>query len=345
MRFSGGSSSGSVQQGDSVANTSLSHKCGVNSDTLYDRELVLKELDSFLKKSNSYYKEFSFMGFFVYDLTDPPNFYKSERQGVKEEGCINFINHHLYHFAPASLPSSTSHILFLEDGKLKVFEAINCPWSKDKLTDVVRYVQEKPKDDQNKENTLTRLKHYRRYGTYWTVDSTEYTCGEEPPPNSDKLYSRRSVLYQFRDSLVTGPVAGGQKIWPRLIEADRAIGFFVYDLTEPVNKQTSMLERIEFKNNHVYHFASIDSPFSFSNIAVLEDGKLKIFKAVNCEGKGDSLEDVIRYLNDRVKQDPRRNEIINQVRNFREYGVYVSDNDLSKPQCEILVGDKSLHDE
>jgi hypothetical protein len=106
-----------------------------------------------------------------------------------------------------------------------------------------------------------------------------------------------------------------------------------------------MLERIEFKNNHVYHFASIDSPFSFSNIAVLEDGKLKIFKAVNCEGKGDSLEDVIRYLNDRVKQDPRRNEIINQVRNFREYGVYVSDNDLSKPQCEILVGDKSLHDE
>lgn len=327
---------GAQKKEQSVSSSAVSQKCSRNSDPRYDRESVLTELNRVLKKSNSFYKEFALMGFFVYDLTDPLNNYTSERHGFSEQGCVNFINHHLYHFSPISLSSSNSQILFLEEGKLKIFKAINCPGSKDKLADVVRYVKEKLKDDKNKEDTLTRLKHYRRYGTYSTVDSTEYTCGEKPPPNSDQLYLRRSVLHEFFKSLIYGSVPGGEPRHPIFVEADRGIGFFIYDLTDPANKQTSMLERVEFKNNHVYHFASIDVPFSFSNIAFLEDGRSKIFKAVNCEGKGDSLEDVIRYLNEKLKQNPKRDEIINRVKNYRDYGVYVSDNGSSKPRCEIL---------
>src|SRR5690606_37719196 len=120
-----------------------------------------------------------------------------------------------------------------------------------------------------------------------------------------KLYNRGNVLGQFADVLRSSvsEEVKEQLSWQFFVEEERANGFFIWDLTEPSNKQTSLLERVEFKNNHIYHFAFIDAPFSFSNIAILEDGKLKIFKAINCKGKSDSLQDVVAYLNGKLKND------------------------------------------
>jgi hypothetical protein len=323
---------------ENVGNTPALQECSKNSDPMYDRETTLKKLDHILKRSIPYYNEFPLMGYFVFDLTDPSNSYKSRRNGLPEKGCINFINNHVYHFSANDWSSSKSQIAILEDGKMKVFNSINCKGSKAKLDNVLRYVSENLKD-RNKDDTITRLKNYRRYGLYQTVDSTDYSCGNaEISPNSDKLYSRRRVLEQFLATLIysrPGPLAIG---FPYVfIEESKAVGFFVYDLTDPSNKQTSLLERVEFKNNHVYHFAHIDAHFSFSNIAILEDGKLKIFKTINCKGKGDSLEDVIVYLNEKLKDDKNKDEIIRRVKNYREYGIYASFNGLSTPQCEELV--------
>jgi hypothetical protein len=255
--------------------------------------------------------------------------------GLPEQRCINFINNDVYHFSAAKLHSSKSQIAILEDGKLKVFNSINCKGSKEKLDDVLRYVGVKLKDSPGKEDTITRLKHYRRYGVYKTVDEMNYSCSkEEMPKNSDKLYSRREILDQFGLIIGNSVSADIERNHPLYrIEESRAAVFFVYDLTDTTNKQTSLLERIEFKNNHIYHFADIDLPFSFSNIAVLEDGKLKIFKSINCEGKGDSLKDVVSYLTEKLKDDKNKDEIINRVKNYREYGVYASFNGLSTPQC------------
>jgi len=108
-----------------------------------------------------------------------------------------------------------------------------------------------------------------------------------------------------------------------------------YDLTDPDNKQTSLLERIEFKNGHLYHFADIDLPFSYSNIAFLVDGQVRIFRTVNCAGKGDNLNEVISYLNGKLRGTKNKDEIIQLVSNYRKFGVYVSLDGLSAPRCDL----------
>lgn len=321
-----------------VADTPFLRACPKNSDPMYDRQLMLKKLNRILKTRIPFYDEFPRMGYFVFDLTDPSNSYKSERNGLGEEGCINFINNHVYHFSAGDLHSSKSQIAILEDGELRVFNSINCDGSKEKLDDVLEYVSRKLKAGSDKDDTITRLKYYRRYGIYQTVDSTAYSCSKEViPENSDKLYSRSTILKQFLEVLIYSRPTVFQRGFPYVfIEESRAVGFFIYDLTEPSNKQTSLLERIEFKNNHVYHFAHIDLPFSFSNIAVLENGQVKIFRTINCDGKGDSLKDVVSYLNEELKGDKNKDDIIQRVNNYRRYGVYVSLNGLSTPQCELV---------
>jgi hypothetical protein len=273
------------------------------------------------------------MGFFVYDLTDPSNSYFSASFGRSEKGCVTFIEGHVYHFSTKGLAASKSQIAVFEHGKLKVFNSTNCKQDKAGLGEVLDYVVNKSVIVKEKDDTLTRIKHYRRYGKYESVDSTEYNCGREQiNPNSDKLYSRRAILYRFLEAL-----GYFERNYPNYrIEADRAVGFFVYDLTEPSNKQTSLLERVDFKNGHVYHFADIDLPFSFSNIAVLEDGHIRIFRNINCEGKGARIEEIISYLNEKLKHDKNKDEIIQRVINYRRFGVYTSLNGLSTPQCGLL---------
>ncbi len=224
-------------QGKNVGNTPFLRACLKNSDPTYDRQIVLKKLNRILKNSNSYYDEFPLIGFFVYDLTDPSNSYKKQMYGLPEEGCINFINNHVYHFSTGDWSSSFSHIAILEDGKMKVFNSINCKGSKAKLDDVLLYVSEKLKD-KNKDETIIRLKNYRRYGVYETVDETDYSCGNERnPQNSDKMYSRRGVLLAFLETLVHPRRSRVTRGFPNpFIEESRAIGFFIYDLTDPSNK-------------------------------------------------------------------------------------------------------------
>lgn len=310
-----------------VPNQSPSRECSGGNN-----KAILNEIDRILRRNISFYREFPHMGFFVYDLTDPSNSYFSASFGRSEKGCITFIEDHVYHFSTKGLAASKSQIAVFKHGKLKVFNSINCKQDKARLEEVLNYVN-KAVNIKEKDDTLTRLKHYRRYGKYESVDQNEYTCnGEQIRPNSDKLYSRRAILYSFLEAL-----GYFERNYPNYrIEAERAVGFFVYDLTEPSNKQTSLLERIDFKDGHIYHFADIDLPYSFSNIAVLEDGHVKIFKNINCEGKGARFEEVISYLNEKLKHDKNKNEIIQRVINYRGFGVYTSLNGLSTPQCGLL---------
>lgn len=315
-------------------------QCRENPDSLYNERKMLEQIESILKTSIPAYAQYPEGGFFVYDLTEPANYYKSPTYYTRAEGCVNFTNNHIYYFSVVSFAISYSHIAILEDGKMKIFKSINCKNSKDNLADVINYAEGKLKNNKNKNEILTRLKNYRRYGFYRAIDEERVFCNEDEkiPENSDKLFNRWDVLHQFARVISSSVSEKVQRQFsPFFVEESRANGFFVYDLTEPSNKQTSLLERVEFKNNHVYHFAFIDAPFSFSNIAVLEDGKLKIFKAINCKGKADSLEDVVGYLNEKLKKDKNKDEIIKRVKNYREYGVYASFNGLSESQCEEVV--------
>ncbi len=315
-------------------------QCLENFNGQNSQQEMLEKFDNTLKNSIPAYAKFDLDGFFVYDLTQPANKYVST-QDDKTGNCLDFIDNHIYHFSPLDLRFAQSHIAFIRNGNLKVFEKVNCESQNDNLEKVVSYANEWLKNNDNKNEILTRLKNYRRYGTYFTIDDYRVGCNYDKriAENSDELYNRWKVLKQLSGVLRSSvsEKIQDQLSWRFLVEESRANGFFVWDLTEPTNKQTSLLERVEFKNNHIYHFAFIDSPFSFSNIAVLEDGKLKIFKVINCEGKGDSLEDVVAYLDEKLRGDKNKEEIINRVKNYRKYGVYASFDGFSTPQCEAAV--------
>lgn len=319
-------------------------QCPKNSDDLYDREKTIKKFVDILGVPMPTQSRGGVDNFFVYDLTEPSNKFTSV-QFSKTENCIDFLDKHIYHFSVVEFELSLSNIAILENGNIRVFKSVNCVNGENTLSKVIEYVERNPELLGNKKEVLTRLKNYRRYGNYVTTDGYRVICNfnKEIPENSDKLYDRWKVLNRLSGVLLSSVSEKVQEqlSWRFFTEESRANGFFVYDLTEPSNKQTSLLERVEFKNNHVYHFAFIDLPFSFSNIAVLEDGKLKIFKAINCEGKGSSLQDVVGYLNEKLKNDKNKDEIIKRVKNYREYGVYVPFNGISTPQCEeVLPADK-----
>lgn len=326
-----------VNESAYISEEILVQRCPVNPDNQYDRQLILNQFNDILKMSVPEYVAYPNLseGFFIYDLTDPSNKYTSPTD------CINFVNNHIYYFSVVYIPFSRSHIAILANRSLKVFNLGNCKDSKDKLEDVLSYIQQQLKNDKNKEDIINRVKNYRRYGKYLTDDEFAVRCerSSKIPENPDKLYVRWKILERFAQVLDSFAPELTRPHYSRFfVEESRANGFFIYDLTEPANKQTSLLERVDFKNNHIYHFAYIDSPFSFSHIAILEDGKLRVFRGVNCQGKGDKIEDVISYLNKRLKHDKNKDEIINQVKNYRKYGVYASFDGSSVPRCEAVGG-------
>ncbi len=322
-------------------------KCAENSNGLYYRQKTLQKFEDILKASVPLYSSSPHIrssligGFFIVDLIQPSNRFISNIPKSREsENCITFDDGHIYHFSPSFFDISESHIAFLKNGDLEVFESVNCEYQNDNLSKALTYANEFLKNDERKNEALVRLNNYRRYAHYRTVDGYRVTCNydKEIPQNSDKLYSRESVLDQFADVL-RGSLAENTKeqySWWFSIEEGRSSGFFVWDLTEPSNKQTSLLERVEFKNDHVYHFAFIDAPFSFSNIAVLEDGKLKLFRTINCARKGETLQDAVIYLDRKLQKEKNKNAILDRVKNYRDFGVYVAYQGLSTPQCNFV---------
>lgn len=141
--------------------------------------------------------------------------------------------------------------------------------------------------------------------------------------NSDKLYDRQKVLEQLADNL-NRSIPSYSKIFDQGfgVENGRGNFFFVYDITDTSNRSDAQATCIDFKNNHIYHFAPYRISFSYSHILILEDGKLKIFKSIDCWNKGNHLEDVISYVSKKLENNTNKNEIIERVKNYRKYGRY-----------------------
>jgi hypothetical protein len=146
-------------------------------------------------------------------------------------------------------------------------------------------------------------------------------CSENP----DNSYNRKQTLEKFAD-LLNELIPTYKKINGRgfLIENDRSVGFFVQDLTDPSNSGISLKNCINFIEGHIYHFAPIKRRLSFSHIAVLENGELRIFRSINCKDKGDSLDDVLNYLNKKLADCDDKEEILNRVKDYRKYGIYTT---------------------
>jgi hypothetical protein len=145
--------------------------CKNNSDDLYNREKIFKQLADLLNNSIPEYKAnlgFGFevkneepVGFGIYDLTDTSNKY------LDKNDCINFINEHIYNVFPFFHPFSFNHIIILEDGVLTNFNSVNCLDRGNAIKEVSDYLNLKISDNNsNKETLLERVKNYRQFGKY-----------------------------------------------------------------------------------------------------------------------------------------------------------------------------------
>ena len=325
--------------------------CPENPDKQYDRLQILQQFADVLNDSQpestrsplrSIIKRETANGFAVWDLTDTSN-----RDVAFLGECIDFIDGHIYHFIYDYFPLSVSHIAILENGKLKVFKSLSCPEGRDDYKELIKYLEVKLKKDKNKDDIITRVKNFRRYHYYPPRDVYYYFCKENQTfsSNPDSIYKRQYTYEQFGGILYSfAPESYRRQTGLQVINDARALNFFVYDLTDPSNKQTTSLEQVDFINNHIYHFGYIDAPYSYSHIAILEDGKLKVFRGINCPNKGDSLDDLLAYLKVKLKDDKNKKKILKRVKDYRKYGVYVSFEGKTQLQCDDLESDDKKSD-
>ena len=147
---------------------------------------------------------------------------------------------------------------------------------------------------------------------------------EKCSPNSDPLYDRAAVLAQLAETLNRSVWGANANDYVFAVKADRPERFTVYDLTEPPNHGLPLGPCVNFLDHHVYHFSPIQKRYSFSHIVVLEQGNLKVFRSLNCPGRGESLEDVIEYVRPKLEHDRNNSEILNRIRDYRTYGIYTT---------------------
>ena len=126
------------------------------------------------------------------------------------------------------------------------------------------------------------------------------------------LSSRINAAWELRLALYT---AGSSLRDPAGTEA-----FFIYDLVDTLNN--SMNGLVSFKEGHIYHFAPVEQYSSYSNICILFHGKLVFFKAINCKKGINSINQVIAYLKQNLKNSPDFDGILSRTANYRHFGRY-----------------------
>ncbi|MCE7997148.1 MAG: hypothetical protein HEP71_34630 [Roseivirga sp.] len=111
-------------------------------------------------------------------------------------------------------------------------------------------------------------------------------------------------------------------------------GYFIFDLTDTTNATIKSSGHIDFREGHVYHFCPFRIWNSVSHIMILHKGELKIFRALNCDNKGDTVDEVLDYL----KADySNQKELLLRVENYRSYGLYRKRHGNNSFNCEIYI--------
>lgn len=150
----------------------------------------------------------------------------------------------------------------------------------------------------------------------------------------DGKYNRKKVFTEFANTLnLLIPEWGIDKKGFYVNEKCQLIGAFIWDITDTLNKETTLNECITLREGHVYHFSPMRKTYSYSNIAILSNGQVRIFKAINCPEKGDKIEDVIQYIKDSVSSMPDQSELFNRLKDYRKYGVYLRVDEQTEFKC------------
>lgn len=118
------------------------------------------------------------------------------------------------------------------------------------------------------------------------------------------------------------------------VEKNVPINFFVFDLVDTSANiyppKIDLKKPVTLSANGVYHFAPWRTTVSFSHIAVIKNGRVKIFSHLNCVDKGDDVEDVLKYVKANFDFDE---QVLNRITTYRKHGVYASTDAMSKVDC------------
>lgn len=116
------------------------------------------------------------------------------------------------------------------------------------------------------------------------------------------------------------------------VQNGRPKNFFVYDLVDTAKNSYQPYPpraAVTIAANGVYHFSPRNFRFSYSHIAVISGGKMKIFRLLNCAG-GDKIEDVISFVKTNLNYD---DEIRRRILNYRLHGIYFKTDPQSRIEC------------
>jgi len=106
------------------------------------------------------------------------------------------------------------------------------------------------------------------------------------------------------------------------------VGVNIYDLNNGEKIKTN------FKNDHIYHISPKNFQDSFSYILGVSENKMTLFKAINCTDRGNSLEEVVEFINARFSSKENLARIIENVKNYRKYGTYLRTDSMTVLKCK-----------
>lgn len=155
---------------------------------------------------------------------------------------------------------------------------------------------------------------------------------------NSKLYNKEKVLSEL-NTILNSSVPEYKSITENGFSNTSegvTIGYTVRDLTDTtnVNKRTpdDKGDGIKFIENHFYHFVPVIMPMSYSHIAYLEDGNIKVFKSINCTDIGDDFDDFIAFAKTKLIE---KEDVLENLKNYRKFGEYlVEDNYGMTVNCE-----------
>lgn len=163
-------------------------------------------------------------------------------------------------------------------------------------------------------------------------DNLVSTCCQS---TDGEKYNREEVLQemaQILNELVPGWGIDKQGFY--INKQCQLVGAFIWDITDTLNREATLNECVGFKEGHIYHFSPLEKSSSYSNIAILDKGRVRIFKAINCPQKGDNIEDVIRYVKDSLPASAVDESLIIRIRDYRRYGAYLGVDEQSEFICK-----------
>jgi hypothetical protein len=146
---------------------------------------------------------------------------------------------------------------------------------------------------------------------------------------SDSLYNNEELLNKFAEILNELLETHRDRI-QTVCRVENAVPkfFFVYDLVDTMNN-TIDNDRIAFINKHIYHFSTISMAFSYSNICIINDTDIVIFRNINCSSSEDTIEKVLDYVNNMLIPDKKY--IIDRVKNYRKYSYFIKTDNHTRP--------------